>query len=64
LTYGTKRKTNMPKRIPDIERRLKKLEKMSHPPVEWGTKIETHERAIQDLYDRINEIANKLGDIV
>ena len=54
----------MPKRIPDIERRLKRLEEMSHPPVDWDNKIGTHERAIQDLYDRLNRIEKKLGDIV
>ena len=54
----------MPKRIPDIERRLKKLEEMSHPPVDWEGKIETHERVIQDLYDRIYKIQKKLGDIL
>ena len=54
----------MPRRIPEIESRLKKLEEDTHPPVDWNNKIEVHERAIQDLYDRLNRIEKKLGDIV
>tara|TARA_R100001594_G_scaffold110042_1_gene144770 strand:- start:287 stop:451 length:165 start_codon:yes stop_codon:yes gene_type:complete len=54
----------MLKKIPDIERRLKILEELSHPPVNWEGKIESHERVIQDLYDRITKLENKLGDIL
>ena len=54
----------MPKRIPDIERRLKKLEEDTHPPVDWDRKIETHERSLQDLYNRLNDLENKLREII
>ena len=54
----------MPKRIPDIERRLKKLEENTHPPVDWDNKIEVHERAVQDLYSRLQELENKLREII
>lgn len=64
MTYGTKKRINMPKRIPDIERRLKRLEEMSHPPIDWANKIEVHERSIQDLYDRLKDLENKLREII
>ena len=54
----------MPRRIPDIERRLKKLEEDAHPPVDRNNKIEVHERALQDLYNRLQELENKLRKII
>jgi len=54
----------MPRRIPDIERRLKKLEENSHPPIDWDHKIESHERAIQNLFSRLQELENKLREII
>ena len=54
----------MPRRIPDIERRLKELEGDAHPPVDWNNKIEVHERALQDLYNRLQELENKLREII
>jgi len=54
----------MPKRIPDIESRLKKLEEISHAPIDWDHKIESHERAVQDLYSRLQKLENKLREII
>ena len=64
MIYGTEGRTNMPKRIPDIERRLTKLEELSHPPVEWEHKIESHDNAIFGLYERLQQLENKLKEIV
>ena len=54
----------MPKRIPDIERRLTKLEELSHPPVEWEHKIGSHDDAISKLFERLQQIETKLKEIV
>ena len=54
----------MLKKIPDIERRLERLEELAHAPVNWELKIESHERTIQDLYERLSKLERKLGDIV
>ena len=48
----------------NLEKRLKELEKNSHPPVDWNNKIEVHERALQDLYNRLQELENKLRKII
>ena len=54
----------MPKRIPDIERRLAKLEELSHPPVEWENKIGSHDNAISELFERLQKLEIKLKEIV
>ena len=48
----------------DVLKDKVKLEEDTHPPVDWNNKIEVHERAIQDLYNRLQELENKLRKII
>ena len=43
-----------------IKNRVKILESMAHPPIMEGVRIETIEKAIQELYDRIGVIEKEL----
>ena len=41
-----------------IESRLALLESISHPPTNWENKI----RSLEDAYNRLYDLINKIGD--